>query len=415
MLAEFFTDYQYFDRERRSQREAGTNDFSLLAALLSVNDEVRLHSRFLYSMLDPRGKHNKGDRFAQHFVAVLGFPGWLNWTRLSVQRETSHIDLYLTDGVRHIIIENKLDALDQPAQIERYVSQIRKKREADGADVLIVYLSKGRMRPSAFSLGQLCIVDNDDGAAFLADEQGVCLARYCGCHYGIEILRWLDLCQQEVQDAPNLANAFREYRHVVELATNTYKSKLVNLESFLVNGDSADRIRIACEISTQMPSIKACWLENFFLVDLEGLLKDLPLVALHAPALQHMQFESKHARTFFGADNSRDNRNKGKFWRLTDGRYQDQLALVVFFGRRMLHIGVLPFVINNEGEFVLSGDAPVLLADPAFTKHEAVQGVLRGLVSWIIPLDSVIGRLAHFKSSDQAAQLRRLLTVLLQA
>ncbi|MYM85373.1 hypothetical protein GTP44_25995 [Duganella sp. FT50W] len=55
-----------------------------------------------------------------------------------------------------------------------------------------------------------------------------------------------------------------------------------------------------------------------------------------------------------------------------------------------------------------------MLADPAFKKHDAVQVVLPGLVSWAVPLDGVIGRLVNFKYSDQAAQLRRLLAVLLQ-
>lgn len=411
---EFLADYQHFDWKRRVQRDAGTNDYSLLAALLRVNDEVRLHSRFLYSMLDPEGKHNKGSRFAQHFIAVLGFPDWLDWPRLTVQREASNIDLYLTDGLRHVIIENKLDALDQPAQIKRYVDQIVVEKEVDADDVLVVYLSKGRDAPSAFSLGALIICASDDGTAFLADVQGGRHARYCKCHYGMEIMRWLDLCQQEVEDASNLANAFREYRHVVELATKTYKSKLMNLESFLTDGDSADRIRVACEIAAQMPNIKAGWLGKFFLVDLDMIMQGLPLVPLQAPTLRHMQFEDSHARAFFGAGSSRDNRNKGRFWRLAAGRYRDKLALIVFFGRRMLHIGLLPLEVNGEGDHVPGGNVPALLADPSFKKHDAVQVVLPGLVSWAVPLDGVIGRLANFKDSDQAAQLHRLLAVLLQ-
>lgn len=347
MLEEFFAHYRNFDRERRVQRDAGTNYYSLLAALLRVNDEVRLHSRFLYSMLDPDGKHNKGSRFAQHFIAVLSFPNWLDWPRLTVQRETGHIDLYLTGSPRHVIIENKLDALDQPAQIKRYVDQIVVEKEIDADDVLAVYLSKGRGAPSPFSLGPLSICPSDDGTTFLADVQGGRHARYCKCHYGEEILRWLDLRQQEVEDASTLANAFREYRYVFELATNTYKSKLMNLESFLTDGDSADRIRVACEIAAQMQVIKASWLGKFFIVDLDLLMKDLPLVPLHTPPLRYMQFEDSHARAFFDADNRRDNRNKGRFWRLAGGRYRDKLALSVFFGHRMLHIGMLPLEVNG--------------------------------------------------------------------
>ncbi len=35
----------------------GNNDYNLFLALLDINDEVRLHSRFIYSLLDPNSSH----------------------------------------------------------------------------------------------------------------------------------------------------------------------------------------------------------------------------------------------------------------------------------------------------------------------------------------------------------------------
>jgi len=404
---EFFNDFRDFDVQREKQHGSGTNDFSLFASVLNPNDEVRLHSRFLHALFNPKGTHNKGSLFAEHFLAVLDFRGWLlDWSNLKARRETGSIDLYLTDGTHHVIIENKLNAADQKAQIQRYVEQVAESSEADADNILVVYLSKGRAAPSAYSLGTLQLSQDGD---FLVDLQGKPRAHYRACHYGTEILNWIGRCEEAVKDAPNLAHALREYRHVVELATNTYKSKQMNLESFLANGDSAERIRFACKINAEMPSIKAAWLKNFFTDDLPAALQGKSLQRLEEeqvqnPKLYSWQFEPAHARAFFGVGKSSDDKDKGGFWLVTDGPYRDRLALVVFYGLSNLHIGVLTLArsAGDSGPWKLAGDAPALKLDADFKKHGPVQAVLPGLTSWSVRLDDVIGGLAHFKNSEQA-------------
>jgi hypothetical protein len=66
----FFQEYQLFTKKRDAQKARGINDYSLLASVLDVNDEVRLHSRFLYSLLDPRGNHYQGGLFLELFLKV---------------------------------------------------------------------------------------------------------------------------------------------------------------------------------------------------------------------------------------------------------------------------------------------------------------------------------------------------------
>lgn len=45
----------------------------------------------------------------------------------------NHIDIYITDGRKHLIIENKIWAGDQPNQLQRYVKNIQDKSADKGS------------------------------------------------------------------------------------------------------------------------------------------------------------------------------------------------------------------------------------------------------------------------------------------
>src|SRR5690606_22487513 len=119
-----FSHFRAFDEQRSAQQQSGVNDYSLLASVLKVNDEVRLHSRFLFSLLNPEGSHHQKGVFGERFLSQIGYADWLDWSKTKAHREHKSIDLYLGDGKRHVIIENKLSASDQPSQLQRYVETI---------------------------------------------------------------------------------------------------------------------------------------------------------------------------------------------------------------------------------------------------------------------------------------------------
>lgn len=321
------------------------------------------------------------------------------------------------------MIENKLNAPDQARQIERYVNKLSV-HNPEFEDVLIIYLSKGRENPAPESLGQLKIVQqsNNDNKHLLVTEDDTPKAIYKNCHYDNEITLWIDRCLDDVKNITNLKFALEEYKHVIQLISKKYKKKIMDLEEFLINSAGTDRIRQAFEISKKIPTIKANWLIRILTRDLNIFLEDYLLHGKLVPIekkdncpFSDLQFEPGHAHAFFKGLNTSKNRNKGKFWRFAAGRYEDKLALVVMYGKKMFHIGIIPIVIQNRS-IILDADAacPKLgIKDGDFYRHESIQKILAGLESWAIPLEEGIADMAIFKGSRQESQLQMLLEQLL--
>ncbi len=53
----FFSELDKFKDVQNQQKQQGLNDFTALGSVLKANDEVRLHTRFIYSLLNPQEKH----------------------------------------------------------------------------------------------------------------------------------------------------------------------------------------------------------------------------------------------------------------------------------------------------------------------------------------------------------------------
>lgn len=140
---------------RKQSKNKGVHDYSLMASLLRINDEVRLHSRFIFSMINPKSLHYRNDMFLKTFLNQLkgSIPdNFIDTTQAEVYLEKDNIDLLIHDGTNYLIIENKLDAVDQANQITRYISYVQTNFFEEGDDingnVAIVYLSKSKEEPS---------------------------------------------------------------------------------------------------------------------------------------------------------------------------------------------------------------------------------------------------------------------------
>lgn len=135
----------------------GNNDYNLFLALLDINDEVRLHSRFIYSLLDPNSLHYQKELFLELFIKACGLENFgLDPQIAKVYKEYENIDIYITDGAKHIILENKINAGDQEAQIKRYIETIQEENYGK-ADIYVLFLSKKGREPNDYSLSGLKI------------------------------------------------------------------------------------------------------------------------------------------------------------------------------------------------------------------------------------------------------------------
>ncbi len=135
------------------KKKQGVHDYSLINALLKKNDEVNLHSNFIYSMINPNGNHYCENKFLELFLKSIGEANFINPDNARVYKEKGKIDLLVEDGDHVLIIENKLRAVDQKYQISRYIQYVidnylQGNKENLGEKIHIVYLSEYKAIPS---------------------------------------------------------------------------------------------------------------------------------------------------------------------------------------------------------------------------------------------------------------------------
>ncbi|WP_107824307.1 PD-(D/E)XK nuclease family protein [Campylobacter concisus] len=240
----------------------GNNDYNLFLSLLDINDEVRLHSRFIYSLLDPNSLHYQKELFLELFIKACGLENFgLDPQSAKVYKEYENIDIYITDDTKHIILENKLNAGDQEAQIKRYIKTVQKENSGE-AEIYVLFLSPDKHEPSNYSLDGLKISKSK-----ILDEYSNEVAKFKAISYDKEIMEWLDSCLDEAGNLANLAAVISQYKNVIEKIYGTYKGVEMDAkkirEIILENYDLVDNIRNRYfdmanihKINTFMPNVK---------------------------------------------------------------------------------------------------------------------------------------------------------------
>ena len=197
--------------------------------------------------------------FLEEFLQCVGLKEWFGDTRNArVYKEYKNIDVYITNGERHIIIENKIWADDQLRQIERYIESIAKEQSRDSSDtesseidsndmesnelessesetpqeqgasydnIAVLYLAPYKRNPSKSSLGKWEI----QGDYLVSGDNKV---RFKAITYKKEILAWIEKSQAKVGCITNLNAALLFYKDVVQIITKT-KENTMSLEKFL--------------------------------------------------------------------------------------------------------------------------------------------------------------------------------------
>ena len=271
---DFFEKVNGFLKQAEKHKRRGNNDFNPYLQMLSKNDEVRLHSRLICGFLNPLGKHYQGDVFLEEFLQCVGLKEWFGDTRNArVYKEYKNIDVYITNGERHIIVENKIWAEDQLRQIERYIESIAKEQSRDSSDtksseidsndmesnelesgesetpqeqgasydnIAVLYLAPYKRNPSKYSLGKWEI----QGEYLVNGDNKV---RFKAITYKKEILAWIEKSQAKVGCITNLNAALLFYKDVVQIITKT-KENTMSVEKFLTDNNMEENMKIVFEI-----------------------------------------------------------------------------------------------------------------------------------------------------------------------
>lgn len=181
--------------------------FNVFNVLRMEEDEVRLHSRFIAELLDPRGSHGQGSAFLEMFLRQVecSVPkdSRIDADKARVEREHyigrvemsdadptgGRIDVFITDGTRHISIENKIDHGEGDHQVDRYCNY------RPDSNFVLFLTPKGRCANTQKST-------------------------YAPVSYGAHIVPWLEDCHKHCTDLPALRESIKQYLVVVKTLTS---------------------------------------------------------------------------------------------------------------------------------------------------------------------------------------------------
>ena len=149
------------EQERLKKEEEEGKCFNVFSALNMCSDEMRLHSRLLATLLNPKASHGLGNEFLKLFLIALGLPeDYITYCKEQIverpigevtETNGGRIDIILEDREHAVIIENKIYAGDQPNQLLRYYNYGVKTFGEN--NFKLVYLTLYGSDPSPYSLG----------------------------------------------------------------------------------------------------------------------------------------------------------------------------------------------------------------------------------------------------------------------
>ncbi|MGF1907264.1 PD-(D/E)XK nuclease family protein [Aliivibrio salmonicida] len=189
--------------------------YNLFSVLRSDSDEVRLHSRFLADILNPKGSHNYGKVFLTDFllrqsIEITG--------QITVDYEYKNIDILIRSKDTAVIIENKIYAGDQDKQLQRYHQTMC----SEGyKNIYLFYLTLDGKDPSSESIGEL-------------KEDVINLS------YREDIYSWISRCTElAVRNAP-LREALIQYTSLINNLTSRVENMdhVYQLKKLLLSDDN---------------------------------------------------------------------------------------------------------------------------------------------------------------------------------
>lgn len=229
--ARFILEKDKQQREEARKRGELYNVFNVLG----VSGSEQMHSAFLAALLNPDGDHGMRDAFLKAFLTNIDISFDFDTAHAKVETERyigtttdttgGRMDIFVTDGRCAIIIENKIWASDQYAQLVRYHNY---GAEHYANNFALLYLTLDGQEPSEQSKGKLDEHKND----------------YRCISYRTDIIPWLHQCAQLAFDKPPVREVISQYINILRQLTNQdtmeeNKEELIKLLANQANFQSA--------------------------------------------------------------------------------------------------------------------------------------------------------------------------------
>jgi PD-(D/E)XK nuclease superfamily len=213
-LNRFEIEWPRLKREEEDWKIRTAPDFNIFSVLKIERREVKLHTRFIAELLDPSGSHGQRDLFLKFFfekAASCGLkpPEKLEWEwevkieePINVEREekeSRRLDIVLRcPNAKFIaVIENKIDAEEQPEQLSTYLRWLEFEDQK-----------------SSYSERNLIFLTLDGGCSKEPEATRISQDKYVCLSYREHVRLWLETCLREVQ-APTLRFAIEQYLQII--------------------------------------------------------------------------------------------------------------------------------------------------------------------------------------------------------
>jgi hypothetical protein len=244
--------------------------------------EVRTHSPMLGDLLKPQGSHGQGDIFLQRFVtqmAIADFDTASASLELEyyigevTEKSGGRLDIVISDGNGNAIyIENKIDAEDQPNQLQRYRQR--------NAGAHLFYLTLQGSLPAGFP-----------------DEQSLKAINARCISYATDIRDWLADCQKEAASLPHVRETISQYLHLVQELTGQSTTQSMNEELIKRITADDDSLTAYFELTSQLENVKSS-----LVAKLDAQLDDAAMAANLRRDGRISELHAKNAGIFFTTD-----------------------------------------------------------------------------------------------------------------
>lgn len=226
------------------------NDFNVFNVINVTTDEVRLHSRFIAELLNPKGSHGQGGVFLNLFASKFNVTMDFDVASVEVEKhigtltETTggFIDIFISDNKgRSITIENKIYASDQKCQLLRYYN-------FNANNLLYLTLLGDEPNESSY-------IFNDDKKLDPRTDFKLISYKY-------DIKEWLIACRKEAVELPLLREGISHYINLIEILTGQSSNDIMNKEIRDYISENKDNLKQACLIAENLTDakIKIQWL-----------------------------------------------------------------------------------------------------------------------------------------------------------
>ncbi|OTG77669.1 hypothetical protein B9T33_15110 [Acinetobacter sp. ANC 5054] len=205
--------------------------FNLLMLSGVGSSEVFTHTPILKELLDPNGSHGQKDLFLKCFIDYFELEFEIDHS-FSIKREfrceQGQIDLLLENKNKVIIIENKIYAVDQSKQLNRYYDYCIERKKIP----TIIYLTLHGDEPTKSSLGKIKSIK---GKYFIEKNNEINSIDLQCLSYREDISSWLERTLFLVKETPNIKAALNQYLNLLKMLTGKLITVNKELKKMLID------------------------------------------------------------------------------------------------------------------------------------------------------------------------------------